>query len=919
MKRMLLAFLFCGGVCALYADYKPVPGTEDVYDLVSPLFLAGGASVVSQESPAADALNPAAGGLLQRPVLEASYIGLASFRDDGWKGHAANLGASFPTRYGVVTGSFQFLHSRLDYMDLGNMGTFRLSFARDLYPDLLVGLGVHGTGGSGMPGGTSDFGVAADIGFLHIIEDMPVLADFRWGAAVRNLGKPYEPVDKLNYPAPFTPAVGMGFGVFRSAAFSFGIITDFSFPFCQDVRANVGGEIGIQDWLSINVSSRFDVRQRSDEDIPNRRLAPAFGITFVFKTDIVSENRILDSFLRDNEWERSEVKPRVAAGPLHEGIWAGGLGVTIALGVTDTTPPVIDIGPEEEIYISPNMDGVLDNLEIPLSITDERYVREYRFTVRDSSGAPVRVIENKEKRPENESLRGIIDRLFSAKHGIDIPSVLVWDGIGDSGVHVPDGNYSFTVEAKDDNGNHSITSARTFVVDTTPPEIVISPLSGADLIFSPDGDGSKDIIRITQRGSAEDVWEAKIVDAPGVSVRAFSWKNSLPASAEWDGKNDAGAVVPDGVYSYRVSCTDRAGNFSEAVLDNIIVNTQTTPVFLTFDAPYFSPNGDGFLDAIEFSVLINTTEGLEKWRLEIRDSAGGVRKAFTGGGAVSPLKVKWDGKGEDGSVFEDKYTAQFSAVYTQGSQPKASSGVFVLDVSPPEADINVSPVPFSPDNDGFEDELIIGLAIQDASPIRDWNLAISDRTAKVFNSFSGKGTPSRRIVWDGRSSTGELVLAAEDYPFAFTITDIVGNTRRVEGKIPVDILVIRDGERLKIRVSNINFAPDSAILVQDNSVNGQKNQEILARLVQVLTKYGNYTIVVEGHANNVSGTEREDVQELVPLSRKRAEAVREALVVRGLNSRRIEAEGKGGKEMLFPYSDKDNNWKNRRVEFILIK
>ncbi|MDR3200345.1 MAG: OmpA family protein, partial [Spirochaetales bacterium] len=266
-----------------------------------------------------------------------------------------------------------------------------------------------------------------------------------------------------------------------------------------------------------------------------------------------------------------------------------------------------------------------------------------------------------------------------------------------------------------------------------------------------------------------------------------------------------------------------------------------------------------------------------------------------------------------------KYTAEFSAVYAKGNKPRVSSTPFLLDISAPEANITLEPIPFSPDNDGIDDELAIGLSVRDASPISDWRLLINDRTGKMFNSFAGKGVPAASIIWDGRSSTGELVIAAEDYPFVFTVSDSVGNTRKLEGKIPIDILVIRDGDRLKIRISNINFAPNSPEVVLDSSETGQKNLSVLNRLVEVLTRYAGYQVLVEGHGNNISGTAREESQELLPLSIARAEEVRKALVSLGLPARRITAEGRGGSQMLFPFSDRDNNWKNRRVEFILIK
>jgi outer membrane protein OmpA-like peptidoglycan-associated protein len=44
-----------------------------------------------------------------------------------------------------------------------------------------------------------------------------------------------------------------------------------------------------------------------------------------------------------------------------------------------------------------------------------------------------------------------------------------------------------------------------------------------------------------------------------------------------------------------------------------------------------------------------------------------------------------------------------------------------------------------------------------------------------------------------------------------------------------------------------------------------------------------------------------------------------ALVERGIEKNRLEAKGLGGREPLVPHTDEANRWKNRRVEFILMR
>ena len=60
-------------------------------------------------------------------------------------------------------------------------------------------------------------------------------------------------------------------------------------------------------------------------------------------------------------------------------------------------------------------------------------------------------------------------------------------------------------------------------------------------------------------------------------------------------------------------------------------------------------------------------------------------------------------------------------------------------------------------------------------------------------------------------------------------------------------------------------------------------------------------------------------QVLVPLSLSRANSVKDALVKRGIDAGRVSTVGLGASNPVVPNSDLQDRWKNRRVEFILIK
>ena len=1321
-KKVNLLIVLFSLIAVIGFAYEPAAGSVTLpFDLFSPVFLAGGADSVSTGIPASSALNPAAAGDTQRFTIDASYLTLigTGAADSGWKGQAVNAGLIWPTRAGVLSGAARFVTTDFNAVQLGQFFGLDLAFSKDLFPKLLVGLGMQAQYGG------ADWGLWADLGFVHLPGDVRFMKDLRWGIALRGLGKGMSPVAGTSgLPAPFTPAAGMSFDLLQRQRLIWSWHGDLSLPSVQDLTLNLGTELAIADRVFLMLGSTFAVSEISSGDM---RVPVSFGASVKLGTSVKED--------------RSEVKITAAAAPLQNDIWAMGGGANLAVGLIDRQAPEIALNTDKQ-YISPNLDGVQDDLIKSLSITDQRFIKGYRFLVLDGNGEQVREIVNKDERPENVTFKNVLARLAYVKTGITVPEQIRWDGRSDSGNVVADGSYTFKVEAWDDNGNVGQSDTGTVVVDNTAPQITAT---APYLIFSPNDDGNKDTLSIGQSGSEELKWSASISNSAGTAIASFTWEDSQPESFEWSGTNDEGILAPDGVYAYSISATDRAGNSGRAAIDNILINTQATPINITISDSYFSPNKDGSKDSIQFKLDVPVTTGIEKWQLEVVDGSGsagrtfsgaksimqtitfdgldesgavlaentysgklevlyengnnpkaaspeftidltapsatvsadlaifspdgdgnkdmvslyqetseetlwagtiedidgqsirtyawrgradakiewggradegelvadgiyfyslkatdragntgsskkvrfeintqatevfvsadlgvfspnadgvkdrvtiqprlkvsegvsryalrildaegqslrqvdgqnrapenfswdglddsgrrlpdgryqaelildyqkgdhhevrtavfiidtraptielsaeyslfspdgdgfkdklpvrqssseealwegefrnsagevvrsfywkggaqefqwdgkdengnkipdgsysyriastdaagnsvsreirgleidtrvtsvfvtastdgfspngdeyadsiefkpyvglaegiqswalemtheqaGVQKTFNGTGRI-PAVISWDGRGNGALAREGVYTAVMTVNYFKGNRPQAQSTPFKLDVSAPRIDITVSPQPFSPDNDGVDDELYITTKVTDLSAIEEWRLEILDPVGSMFLSYAGKGVPSERILWDGLSDSGELVQSAEDYALRITLRDKQRNSVSAEQLIPVDILVIREGDKLKIRIASITFPPNSANLAAVADIEkAARNDKTLQRLFEIFKKYSAYQIRIEGHANitrfwSESEAKKENEEELIPLSLSRAEAVKQALINLGLDGNRISVVGLGGSSPIVAFDDEENRWKNRRVEFILIK
>ncbi|MDR1566281.1 MAG: OmpA family protein [Treponema sp.] len=252
---------------------------------------------------------------------------------------------------------------------------------------------------------------------------------------------------------------------------------------------------------------------------------------------------------------------------------------------------------------------------------------------------------------------------------------------------------------------------------------------------------------------------------------------------------------------------------------------------------------------------------------------------------------------------------------------------------PPDTDgpvltVKLAPKFFSPDGDGVDDTLTITLNARDAgSGIGDWNFEIREPQPPylLFYQWSGAGIPHSALTWGGLSAEGELVQSASDYPYTFTAADTSGNSSTAEGVIEVDVLVIRDGDVLRVQVPSIVFGSNSGGFEGLDSEIIASNDWILRRIALVLNKFNTYQVKVEGHANptvnpaNKAAAQQEQDRELQPLSEQRAQAVVDYLALLGVSRERLTAFGIGGARTIVPYNDKDNWWKNRRVEFILVR
>jgi hypothetical protein len=457
MRKITFFLLLVSFGMWLWADLPPFPswGADAVPDLYAPNLAGPGAFTTGTGGAPTSAVNPAQAGEFQRIIFDIGYLGLTGLGDEAEEGYgnAMELGALFPTKYGVFGGTARFIQSPFDAsFPIRTAISGNLNAAKEIYPRMSLGMGLNfGVGSDWL------WMLSGDLGFRYRVGKIGPFENFTWALVLGNMGRGWT-------PTWFTPMGGVALDLVRihgkagkddpfvlNSSVDIGIPSIVYFPETSLIL-KLGLKATIADLVNLSVSwpggSGLNVRELTDGGSDFFTALPSVGLGI--KINLPSGGkRIVGGKLPTD----GELAVDTAYKPLYKGVTGLGAGATWTVGIADKKPPLIRADYPETIYFSPNNDGKADYLEFPISITDERYIDSWTWEITDEEGNPVRTYRNKELRPETRGFKNFFSRLFAVKQTVEVPPTFRWDGIGDSGELYPDGKYIFTITAADDLGN----------------------------------------------------------------------------------------------------------------------------------------------------------------------------------------------------------------------------------------------------------------------------------------------------------------------------------------------------------------------------------------------------------------------------------------------------------------------------------
>ena len=490
--------------------------------------------------------------------------------------------------------------------------------------------------------------------------------------------------------------------------------------------------------------------------------------------------------------------------------------------VLDTKKPKVSLQAPDSMLFSPNDDGNGDVFIILQA--DGTVEEEWKASFRDQSGNTVKTFTW-----ENQA-----------------PGDVLWDGTDQDGGMLSDGEYSYHIEAEDSAGNKSDKyEIKGIIVDGMSP---VFELTLDDPMFSPNADGIKDELEITPVYSLEDEivnWSWSLADGSGVVLqKKGTAADGLPAGVVLDGLNESGLPLFPGTYLFSMS-VEYENSWRPVAEQEVILDITAPNVEIKPDRTAFSPNGDGLGDDI--SIKFRANEEVT-WEGSIIDMTGAL-VLETDYSRTTSL-IKWDGTKPDGTEVPDgEYLVL--GVFSDLAGNVTYAEPFTVKIDRRSVDLELSvPTGFSPNGDGYEDKLDVGIDADLYEDVTEWKLVVIDDAGEILKSFNGEGALPESQSWDGMvMQEGNVGPALEGvYQAVLYVDYIKGDFVKAESdffvldnKPPKIDMVVRTNA-----FAETDSGLEGSVFI---SVNVEDDRDVRGWMLDVYDQHGNNVRTYAGEGN----------------------------------------------------------------------
>ena len=451
--------------------------------------------------------------------------------------------------------------------------------------------------------------------------------------------------------------------------------------------------------------------------------------------------------------------------------------------VVDTAPRPLDIVASTPAF-SPNDSGVKDTVEFTFGRPSLLRLESAVISVTDAAGNPVGSVEIGDRIADRVVLTGYLDEAQTRR--------------------APEGTYLVSVTATYGNGAIAEAGPIPVTLDVTPPR---GSITVSDTIFSPDGDGFKDTVRISHLVDEDAYWTG-YVSVPGAEViQTLRFGRDVPPVVFWDGTDLDGDPVPDGTYAYYLYGEDLAGNRTQTNEIRVTVDRRPTLVDLRVNRRYFAPGSGGLGDVIILTPVLSVRDGIAEYSFRIMDSGGNVVLAGDGTGAL-PREIVWDGRRPDGAILpEGDYVGVLDLIYTKGNRPQALTPVVTIDQTVPQVSLRATTNRITPRIEGAQDSVTFIPFVHPVGEIVRFTGRVESMDGRVVAELTGT-RPVGSAVWDGTTRTGQIAPDGS-YVASLEVEHRNGIVRRAQtGTIALVTDEFIGPPPVALRLSPQTFSPD---------------------------------------------------------------------------------------------------------------